>query len=87
LFKDFARGRDLGYRSGMTARPVKHSLTIHGHRTSVSMEEAFWTAFRDLAASRGLSLNALAAEIDAARDADVGLASAVRVFVLRSLQE
>ncbi len=66
----------------MTARPVKRSLTLNGHRTSVSLEEPFWTAFRDIAADRGQPLNALAAEIDAARRSDEGLASAIRVFVL-----
>lgn len=70
----------------MTGRPVKHSLTLHGHRTSVSLEEAFWQAFRDLAAAQGLAINALAAQIDDERDPDVGLASAIRVHVLRALQ-
>jgi predicted DNA-binding ribbon-helix-helix protein len=66
----------------MTARPVKHSLTLNGHRTSVSLEAPFWQAFRDIAAARGLALNALAEEIDAGRAADEGLASAIRVHVL-----
>lgn len=66
----------------MTARPVKHSLTLKGHRTSVSLEDSFWRAFRDIAGEHGVALNVLAAEIDAGRDADVGLASAIRVFVL-----
>lgn len=66
-------------------RPVKHSVTLHGHRTSVSLEAAFWGAFRDLAAAEGLTLNALAARIDAGRG-DVGLASAIRVYVLERLQ-
>ncbi len=66
----------------MTARPVKHSLTLHGHRTSVSLEEAFWQAFRDIAAAEGMTINALAAQIDAGRPPDAGLASAIRVFVL-----
>ena len=66
----------------MTARPVKHSLTLRGHRTSVSLEAAFWRAFRDIAVERGLPINALATEVDEAREADVGLASAIRVFVL-----
>ena len=69
----------------MTGRPVKHSLTLRGHRTSVSLEQAFWNAFRDIAAARGQTINALAVEIDAARD-DVGLASAIRVFVLQALR-
>jgi len=66
-------------------RPEKHSLTLSGHRTSVSLEPEFWQALRALAASRNRSLNEIAAEIDAARG-DVGLASAIRVHVLRAHQ-
>lgn len=69
----------------MSRRPEKHSLTLQGHRTSVSLEPEFWEAFRALARARGIGLNALAAEIDAARG-EQGLASAIRVHVLRSLQ-
>lgn len=67
----------------MTARPAKHSLTLRGHRTSVSLEPEFWQAFRDIAAERGTGINALAVEIDEARPSDLGLASAIRLFVLR----
>ncbi len=67
-------------------RPVKRSLTLHGHRTSVSLERAFWDAFREIAAARGLSVNALAAEIDAARTPPASLASAIRVHVLETLR-
>ena len=66
----------------MSGRPVKHSLTLRGHRTSVSLEEDFWRAFREIAEARGLGINQLAIEIDEARG-DIGLASAVRVEVLR----
>ena len=69
----------------MSGRPEKHSLTLNGHRTSVSLEAAFWVAFREMAGARGVTLNALAAEIDAGRG-DVGLASAIRVEVLRALR-
>ena len=69
----------------MTGRPVKHSLTLKGHRTSVSLEAEFWEAFQSLARARGLSLNELAAEVDAGRGGDVGLASAIRVWVLQAL--
>ena len=69
----------------MTGRPVKHSLTLKGHRTSVSLEAEFWEAFQSLARARGLSLNELAAEVDAERSGGVGLASAIRVWVLRAL--
>lgn len=70
-------------RRRQSAGPVKHSLTLRGHRTSVSLEAEFWTAFRAIAGERGMALNELAAEIDAARAPDTGLASAIRVFVLR----
>lgn len=66
----------------MSARPVKHSLTLRGHRTSVSLEDLFWREFRRIAEARGQPLNQLAAEIDAGRG-DIGLASAIRVFVLQ----
>ena len=69
----------------MTGRPVKHSLTLRGHRTSVSLEESFWHEFRRLAAQRGRTINGLAIEIDEARG-DVGLASAIRVFVLAAVK-
>lgn len=63
-------------------RPVKRSLTLRGHRTSVSLEEPFWQAFREIARAQARPINALAAEIDAARDPATGLASALRLYVL-----
>ncbi|PQO22942.1 aryl-sulfate sulfotransferase [Rhodobacteraceae bacterium WD3A24] len=71
----------------MSGRPVKRSLTLRGHRTSVSLEEDFWHAFREIAAARGQPVNALAAEIDAERDLSTGLASAIRVYVLRHYRD
>ena len=68
------------------ARPRKRSLTLHGHRTSVSLEEAFWMAFVEMARERELSVNALAAQIDRARGVSAGLASAIRVAVLEHEQ-
>lgn len=68
------------------ARPRKRSLTLHGHRTSVSLEDAFWLAFVDMAKRRHMSINALAAQIDRDRGVSAGLASAIRVAVLRDLQ-
>ena len=70
----------------MSRRPEKHSLTLRGHRTSVSLETEFWAAFRNLAHIRRMGINELAAEIDEARG-DRGLASAIRVEVLRALQD
>ncbi|PWG18151.1 ribbon-helix-helix domain-containing protein [Salibaculum griseiflavum] len=69
----------------MSGRPVKHSLTLRGHRTSVSLEDEFWHEFRRIAAERGQTINGLAIEIDEARG-DMGLASAIRVFVLQTIR-
>ena len=63
-------------------RPQKRSLTLDGHRTSVSLENEFWREFLLIARERGKAINALAVEIDHARGTDVGLASAIRLFVL-----
>ena len=67
-----------------SGRPVKRSLTLRGHRTSVSLEDAFWKEFKNIAQENGQTINGLAASIDEARG-DVGLASALRVFVLENL--
>ena len=67
-------------------RPVKRSLTLQGHRTSVSMEAGFWAEFQRLAQDRGLSVNALAAELDASRQPPASLASAIRLFVLAEVK-
>ena len=66
----------------MTTRPQEHWLTLHGHRTSVSLEPEFWQAFRDIAREKDVAINVLAAEIDQTRGTDAGLASAIRVYVL-----
>jgi predicted DNA-binding ribbon-helix-helix protein len=65
------------------ARVVKRSLTIAGHRTSISLEDAFWSRLRRLAAQRGLSVSALAALVDAGRGG-ANLSSALRVHVLEA---
>ncbi|MWB77176.1 aryl-sulfate sulfotransferase [Pseudooceanicola sp. 216_PA32_1] len=64
------------------SRPVKRSLTLRQHRTSVSLEDEFWQAFREIAEAGDRTLNDLAAEIDEARDPDTGLATAIRLHVL-----
>jgi predicted DNA-binding ribbon-helix-helix protein len=70
----------------MSGRPVKRSLTLRGHRTSVSLEDVFWDEFRRIAEARGRSVNDLAAEIDAGRGLTSGLASAIRLFVLEEVK-
>ena len=64
------------------SRPAKRSLTLKGHRTSVSLEDEFWDAFREIVELKSIPINALAAEIDASRELNVGLASAIRLYVL-----
>ena len=71
----------------MSGRPVKRSLTLRGHRTSVSLEEEFWQAFREIAAQKSRPINALAADIDAERGLEMGLASAIRLYVLRHYRD
>ena len=74
----------------MNGTPRKHSLTLAGHRTSVSLEPAFWHAFQDCAKRRGIPVNALAERIDAARlragEGDMNLSAAIRLHVLEDLQ-
>lgn len=71
----------------MSKRPEKRSLTLRGHRTSVSLEDEFWIAFRAIAAEQNRPINDLAAEIDMERGTEIGLASAIRLFVLRYYQD
>jgi predicted DNA-binding ribbon-helix-helix protein len=61
---------------------IKRSIVIDRHKTSVSLEDAFWNALRDIARGRGETLSHLIASIDANRQA-ANLSSALRVFVLR----
>ncbi|MDN2566161.1 ribbon-helix-helix domain-containing protein [Aquibium sp. A9E412] len=63
-------------------RPHKRSVTIRGHRTSLSLEQPFLDELRAIAAERGIALAALVAEVDAARRGDESLSSALRVHVL-----
>jgi predicted DNA-binding ribbon-helix-helix protein len=62
----------------MKSAVVKRSLSIGGHKTSISLEEAFWNALKEVARVRGTTLSDLVAAID--RDRPGNLSSAVRVF-------
>nr|WP_184043869.1 ribbon-helix-helix domain-containing protein [Roseospira visakhapatnamensis] len=78
----------------LRARVRKRSISIAGHATSVSLEDPFWEALREIAAARGCSVADLVRRVDAARAAGVeegedgdggppaNLSSALRVFVL-----
>lgn len=63
----------------------KRSLTVAGHRTSLSLEEAFWRALKAQAKAEGLSVAALVARID--RERSGNLSSAVRVYLLKRLRQ
>lgn len=64
----------------------KHSITLHGHRTSFSLEEAFWDELNAIAAERQIPLAALVVEIDENRDPRTNLSSAARLYVLARLK-
>ena len=68
------------------SRPVKRSFTIAGHRTSISLEAAFWDALKAAATVERVPVATLIGRIDAARGAS-GLSSAVRVWVLQHYRE
>ncbi|MEL7198002.1 MAG: ribbon-helix-helix domain-containing protein [Pseudomonadota bacterium] len=65
--------------------PVKRSVQIAGHKTSISLEPIFWDMLRDAAAREDVPINALVARIDAERikaETPPGLASAIRVWLV-----
>ncbi|MBM6579460.1 ribbon-helix-helix domain-containing protein [Microvirga sp. BT689] len=64
---------------------VKRSVSIAGHRTSISLEEPFWEGLREIAEREKLSIQALIGRIDAERG-EQNLSSAIRVFVLTDLR-
>lgn len=69
--------------------PVKRSVEIAGHKTSISLEPLFWDLLRQASAEEALPVNALVARIDADRltaDVPPGLASAVRLWLTVRLQ-
>lgn len=65
----------------MKSPVVKRSIVVAGHKTSVSLEEAFWNGMKEISTARGLTLSELVAEIDQARRHG-NLSSAIRLFVL-----
>lgn len=74
----------------MEAGMRRYSLSLHGHRTSVSLEPAFWDVLRALAKDQGQSVASLVQDIDDERikaGAANGLSSALRVYVLKAVQK
>lgn len=74
---------DAGKAGLPASRPVKRSFSIAGHRTSISLEAAFWDAFRELCQEDGVAMAAMLAEIDRERGSAAGLSGAVRVWILQ----
>ena len=70
--------------------PVKRSVEIAGHKTSISLEPVFWDLLREAAETEGVPVNALVARIDAERiaaDVPPGLAGAVRLWLVARLTQ
>jgi predicted DNA-binding ribbon-helix-helix protein len=65
----------------MKSSVVKHSVVIAGHKTSISLEEAFWNHLKEIAVTRQATLSKVIEQIDEARECG-NLSSAIRVFVL-----
>ncbi len=72
-FEDFEAGQDL-------LQIQKRSVVIAGHRSSVSLENAFWFCLKEVAGRKGQTVNQLVTEIDSCRTGN--LSSAIRVFIL-----
>ena len=70
----------------MSTKPKKRSLTLKGHRTSVSIEDKFWEEFCKIASRKNMSVNELASQLDATRELNsISLASLIRNLVLADL--
>jgi predicted DNA-binding ribbon-helix-helix protein len=65
----------------MKSPVIKRSIVIAGHKTSVSLEDAFWAGLKEIATARGMTLSELVASIDTSRQHG-NLSSAIRLFVL-----
>lgn len=65
---------------------IKRSVVLDGHKTSVSLEDAFWRSLKDIAARRGLTLSTQIAAIDQNRKTN-NLSSAIRLFVLEHFRD
>jgi predicted DNA-binding ribbon-helix-helix protein len=64
------------------AGPVKRSVRVAGHRTSLSLEPQFWEALQSAAKTRSVSISSLIAQIDYGRG-EINLSSAIRIFLLQ----
>ena len=70
----------------MKSPVVKRSIVVAGHKTSVSLEEAFWNGMKEISGLRNMTLSELVGEIDSNRQQG-NLSSAIRLFVLNHFRE
>jgi len=68
-----------GWDASQARKPQKRSITIAGHRTSISLEEPFWRGLKEIARRKGVSIAAIVAAIDVVRG-DVSLSTAIRLY-------
>ena len=66
---------------------IKRSITISGHRTSITLERPFWDELKEIACRKKVSVSELVRQIDSRRDASGSLTSAIRVFILEQLKK
>ncbi len=69
----------------MKSSIVKRSIVVHGHKTSVSLEDAFWSGLKEIAHRRDMTLSKVVAYIDGHRD-NGNLSSTIRLFVLEYMR-
>ena len=70
----------------MKSSVIKRSIVINGHKTSVSLEDAFWTDLKRIALAKQVTLSELVTKVDGAREQN-NLSSAIRLFVLHHFRE
>jgi predicted DNA-binding ribbon-helix-helix protein len=70
----------------MKSLVIKRSIVINGHKTSISLEDQFWSALKEIARQRPKTLSELASEIDGNRGERANLSSAIRLYVLGHFQ-
>jgi len=78
--------RAITVGGALMARIIKRSIVVSGHKTSLSLEQGFWSALKEIAGREGLSIAQLITRIDSTRS-NARLASAIRTFVLRQARE
>ena len=77
---------NLGQQQMKPSVIVKRSIVLDGHKTSISLEDAFWSSLKEIADAQGITPSAMVAEIDKTREQG-NLSSAIRLFVLDQVRK